>query len=313
MRLHRFFALVAISWVTNFTVLLPVPALAANNNFPARIALPDGWQPEGIVTGRGPVIFAGSRVNGAVYTADLRTGAGSVLVAGGPGQVAIGLDFDRRSNYLYVAGGPTGTASVYDAATGALVMSYQLASAGPTFVNDAIVTRDAVYFTDSFRAVIYRVPLDAGGRLSSPGAVQTIALSGAYQQTAGFNLNGIEATSNGSALLAVHSTLGVLYRIDPATGVATVVDIGGATLTAGDGLLLQGRTLYVVRNRLNQVVAIELAADATSGAVVDVITSPDFDVPTTIAGFGDRLYVVNARFSTPPTPSTPYDIVRVPR
>jgi hypothetical protein len=35
-------------------------------------------------------------------------------------------------------------------------------------------------------------------------------------------------------------------------------------------------------------------------------------VPTTIAAFGDALYAVNARFDTPPTPDTDYDVVRVP-
>ncbi len=36
------------------------------------------------------------------------------------------------------------------------------------------------------------------------------------------------------------------------------------------------------------------------------ITDPDFDVPTTIDEFGKRLYAVNARFTTPPTATTPY-------
>ena len=105
----------------------------------------------------------------------------------------------------------------------------------------------------------------------------------------------------------------MLYRIDPATGIATTIDLGGASLTAGDGLLLRGSTLYVVRNNLNQVVVVDLAPDALSGFVSDVLTSPAFDVPTTIAALGSRLYVVNARFSTPPTPQTTYDIVRVAR
>lgn len=286
-------------------------ALAAQP-FPARIALPDGFQPEGIATGRGPVVYAGSIASGAIYAADLRTGEGALLVQPTAGSVAIGLEFDRRTNTLYVAGGPTGRATAYNAATGEALVSVQLTSAGPTFINDAVVTRDAVVFTDSFQPVLYRLPLDPITRLPT-GSFETIALSGDYAQTAGFNLNGIETTADGRSLLAVHSTLGVLYRIDPATGVATTVDLAGASLSNGDGLLRQGRTLYVVRNRLNQVLAIDLAADAASGSVAEVIGSPAFDVPTTLAAFGDRRYVVNARFGTPPTPGTAYDIVQVPR
>jgi hypothetical protein len=82
-------------------------------------------------------------------------------------------------------------------------------------------------------------------------------------------------------------------------------------MTNGDGLLLDGRTLYVVQNRLNQISVIELSRDLTQGEVVDVITSPHFDVPTTIDDFGPLLYAVNARFGTPPAPDTDYTVVQV--
>jgi hypothetical protein len=49
-----------------------------------------------------------------------------------------------------------------------------------------------------------------------------------------------------------------------------------------------------------------------AGTLVETLTSPLFRVPTTIARFGDHLYVVNARFGTPPTPDTEYEVVRVP-
>ncbi|HEY0737334.1 MAG TPA: hypothetical protein VGD69_20615 [Herpetosiphonaceae bacterium] len=281
---------------------------ARADTFPALIDLPNGWLPEGIVTGRGPVIYSGSRANGAIYAADLRTGEGSILVPGVAGRIAVGLSFDQRSNYIFAAGGANGNAFVYDADTGATVASYQFASA-PTFINDVIVTRDAAYFTDSQRAVLYKVPLEErNGQLSD--TFETIPLSGDWQQVAGFNANGIEATRNGKELIIVNSTLGTLYRVNPRTGVATLIDLGGASVSNGDGILLQGKTLYVVRNRLNQVAVIRLNSDLERGEVVEVITNPNFDVPTTIAAFGDRLYAVNARFTTPPTPDTTYNIVQ---
>lgn len=308
--IHRRSAMGAMLAVTVFGGAVTTEAAAAE--FPTRIPLPNGWRPEGIATGRGPVIYAGSLANGAIYAADLRTGEGAVLVAGQPGRVAVGLEFDRRSNAIFVAGGPTGRGTVYDADSGALLADYVFTTA-PTFVNDVIVTRDAAYFTDSFNPVLYRLPLGPGGSLPAADAVQTISLGGDYTQVAGFNLNGIEATPNGRWLIAVHSTLGVLYRIDPATGVATTIDLGGVSVTLGDGLLLLGRTLYIVRNRANEVVVVKLAADVLSGVVTDVLTSPAFDVPTTVASFGKRLYLVNARFTTPALPTTTYDIVAVLR
>jgi hypothetical protein len=80
----------------------------------------------------------------------------------------------------------------------------------------------------------------------------------------------------------------------------------------GDGILLQGKTLYVVQNVLNQIAVVELSPDLTSGTIAGFLTSNDFRVPTTIAKFGHALYAVNARFGTTPTPTTDYDVVRVP-
>ena len=57
---------------------------------------------------------------------------------------------------------------------------------------------------------------------------------------------------------------------------------------------------------------IELNSDFTAGTIVETITSERFRVPTTIARFGSSLYVVNARFGTPVTPETDYDVVQVP-
>ncbi len=56
---------------------------------------------------------------------------------------------------------------------------------------------------------------------------------------------------------------------------------------------------------------IELEPGLAAGTVVDHITSPGFDIPTTIDEFGKWLYAVNARFTTPPTPDTTYTIVQV--
>ena len=175
------------------------------------------------------MIYSGSRANGAIYAADLRTGQGAILVPGQAGRVAVGLSFDARTNYIFAAGGPTGKAYVYDASTGALVQEYTLTAATGTFINDVIVTRDAAYFTDSLQALYYRVALGPGGRLAAPNAVETIPLSGDFQFVPGqFNSNGIEVTPNGDHLIIVNSTVGALYRVASRTGVATLIDLGGA-------------------------------------------------------------------------------------
>jgi WD40 repeat protein len=282
------------------------------------IDLPNGFAPEGIASGRGSTFYVGSIPTGAIYQGDFLTGEGELLVEAQTGRAAIGLKFDPRSGYLFVAGGPTGEAYIYDTETGETVAVLSL-SDDPSFINDVVITRDAAYFTNSFQQEIYRVPLDKNGQLSSDG-VETIALSGDYQFTpGGFNANGIAATPSGNTLIIVNSTEGALYNVDPETGMATRIDLGGGSVQAGDGILLHGMTLYVVQNQLNQVAVIELDANSKdrdsgfqSGTIVDTITSERFRVPTTITRFGSSLYVVNARFGTPVTPETDYDVVLVP-
>jgi sugar lactone lactonase YvrE len=288
---------------------LLISSVAAAAAFPDRIPLPNGFQPEGIASGAGTDFYVGSLVDGSIYKGDLRTGEGAVWVQGAAGRVAVGLAYDALSGYLFVAGGPTGSASVYDTRTGELVQTYQFTTAN-SFVNDVIVTRAAAWFTDSANAQLYVLPLGPGGAAPAAGDFQTLPLGGEWQQGTGFNANGIEAAPNGDALIVVNSGQGRLYRVHPTTGEAAIIDLGGEVLTAGDGLLLEGKTLYVVRNRLNQIAVVQLADDLRSGALVETITSDAFRVPTTIARHGSSLYAVNARFGAAGQ-NLDYGVVRV--
>lgn len=280
--------------------------------FPQTIGLPDGWQPEGIVAGKGGLLYSGSLATGSIYAADPKTGEGRVLVnvPAEEGRVAVGLAYDRRSDYIFAAGGPTGMAWVYDAESGATAGEFSL---GAGFINDVIVTRDAAYFTNSAAAELYRLPLGKGGQLPAQGDVQTILLGGEWEQVAGFNANGIEAARGGKHLIVVNSTVGKLYRVDPETGEAGAIDLGGYSVQLGDGLLLEGRTIYVVRNRINTVAKIRLSGSLLRGRLVAELTEPAalLDVPTTIASSRGRLYVVNARFGSPEPATATYAIVRL--
>jgi sugar lactone lactonase YvrE len=284
-----------------------------DDRLPTQIDLPPGFQPEGITRGRGDTLYVASIATGGVYKANLRTGAGAILVPAVAGRSGVGIKFDARTNLLWVAGGPTGHAFVYDADTGADVADIALASGGPTFINDVIITDRAVYFTESMKAVMYKLPLRPGGRLPAPAIAREIPLTGDYQFVAGqFNANGIERTPDGDDLLIVNSFVGVLYRVDGRTGVADAVDLGGGSVVNGDGLVLRDRLLYVVQNFSNAVAVVKLSRHADRGRIVDTITDPRFDIPATAAFARGALYVTNARFTTPVTPTTPYRVVRVP-
>ena len=160
-----------------------------------------------------------------------------------------------------MAGGATGKAFVYDAGTGADLASYQLAAPGAaTFVNDVAVTGRKAWFTDSQAAQLYALPLGRHGGLPGQDEVRTLPLTGDFQfQQGSTNLNGIVAARDGRVLLSVQTSTGKLFRINPRTGVTREVDLGGASLTNGDGLLLAGRVLFVVQNRLNQIAVVALS------------------------------------------------------
>jgi sugar lactone lactonase YvrE len=276
------------------TLLATAALLAAP--FPQTIPLPPGSEPEGIAT-KGTTFYAGSRANGSVYSGSLRTGMGAILVPGRDGREAYGLK--ARGGRLYVAGGPTGSVYVYDACTGGNVAAVDLDGG---FINDVTVTRKTAYFTDSLKPLIYVYDRRSG-------ATSTLPITGDLVYQDGFNANGIAATPNGKRLIIVQTNTGDLFTADPKTGATERIE--APDVTNGDGILLRGRRLYVVRNMNNEVAVLRLRRHLTRATQIAALTDPDFDTPTTIARHGRRLYVVNARFTTPPTPTTPYDIVKV--
>jgi sugar lactone lactonase YvrE len=278
--------------------------------FPEVIALPNGFQPEGIATGRGHTFYVGAIFTGAIYGGDLRTGAGALLVPPQAGRMAAGITVDNR-NRIFVAGVFTGDAYVYDADTGASLATYQLGPPGESMVNDVVLTNDDAWFTDSFRPVLYRVPIAANGALGDQGDVEEITVTGEFAFEPGFNLNGIEATPDGDVLIAVQTNLGRLYRIDPRTGEADFIELVGGDVAGGDGLVLDGRTLYVVQGELDRVAVVRLSPALDAGAIVGYLTHSELDVPATAAEHGDRLYTVNARFGVADPSTASYSVVQL--
>ena len=304
--------------------VLAIPASAKNvETFPPVFNVPNGWQPEGIAVGRGSSFYVGSLLHGGVYGGDLRTGEGDVVVPPQEGRISVGLAVDTRSNAIFVAGGgpllgPIDAAvHVYDAGTGAELAAYLLDDG--VFVNDVVVTREAAYFTDSGRPLLYKVPLGPGGELPDPFEVEEVPLGPGFDfdPMQFVNANGIVATPDGKSLIIVNTGLASLYKFDLQSGETTKIDLGGGSVMNGDGLVLAGKTLYVVQNFLNQIGVVDLDPSFTSGIVRDeALTSPDFIIPTTAARFGSTIYAVNARFGdfTPgvPSPDLEFTVVGLP-
>ena len=299
-------AAVALAVAGLLALAIAAPGLAAAPG-PSQIDLPDGWSPEGITAGPGTTVFVGSLSASGIYQADVRTGEGSVL-EGTEGTFGVGTEYEADADRLWVAGGPTGQVNVFDASSGELLETYSFSPAG--FLNDLVVTDDAVYVTDSFFAHLDVIPLGPDDALPDPADVTTLPLGGDFVLGAGFNLNGIAAARGW--LIAVQSNTGLLFRVDPATGDATAIQLGtGVDVLNGDGLEVHGRTLYVVQNQFNRVEVFALGPGLSSASLQRTLTSDGLDIPTTAAWVTGSLYVVNARFNTPPTPDTPYWITRL--
>jgi outer membrane protein assembly factor BamB len=306
---RRRFALVSVLGLALTVVLasaVPVAAQQPAPDLPARIDLPDGIQPEGIESDAAGNFYVGSLRDGRIWTGNALTGEESILVPGEAGKVAVGLHLDDLGR-LWVAGGPTGQIRVYDVATGDLLETYPFPTAG--FINDLDISRNAVYATDSVNQQLLVIPLEDDGGLPDPSAATTMPLTGDLTYSAGFNANGIAA--RGGRLVLVQSNEGLLFKVNPRTGETTQIDTGGYSVANGDGLELKGDTLYVVRNFDNIVAVLKLGGGLRSAALVGEITG-DTDVPTTATLTLGALWVVNARFSTPPELDTPYWITRLP-
>jgi sugar lactone lactonase YvrE len=284
--------------------------VASAGSFLGTIDLPGATSAEGIATGIGSTFFAGDLFKGNIYRGDLRTGTASLFVDAPDGRMALGMKVDVPDNLLFVAGGFTGQGYVYNARTGADVATLQFAdpTLGSTIINDVIVAGSAAWFTDSARPNLYRVPIGSDG---SVGAPSTLVVSGPAAHLSGaFNMNGIAASPDGKTLIVAHSGDGTLYRVDPSTGVS--LPIAGADVPNVDGILFEANRMWAVQNFSNQVTALRLSPDLSSATVEGVITSADFEIPTTVARDGSRLAVVNAKFDTgfPPT-ATSFEVVVV--
>jgi sugar lactone lactonase YvrE len=278
------------------------------DTLPDLYLLPDDARfPEGIAAdNESGAFYVSSVADGSIYRGNVNSSNAELFLRGGPAQEdgrtsATGLKLD--DGRLFVAGAGTGKVFIYNASSGDLIRSFD-AQGAAGFLNDLAInpqTGDA-YITDSFVPTLWRI---SGGQLE-----EWLDLDDPPNQssdpipyTPGFNLNGIVATPDGRYLLTVQSNTGNLYRIDTQTKQVTQVDLGDDLgdegLSNGDGLVLTGNTLYVIRNQ-GIITKISLGNNLRSGEVVEPnipVPFPD-DFPTTGALVGGRLLVVNSQFNT---------------
>ncbi len=262
----------------------------------------DQFFPEGIAYDQhASVFYTGSTTNGDVVKVNVKTGAAD-LFAGGAKQgrgFCTGMKLDYKDR-LWVCGGDEGRVHLLSK-EGASLENWDLkAQYNAGFINDCDLDNQYVYFTDSRVQAIYRASLS-----SAPGEIEKW-LTFSNQEipySTGINANGIVLTPDGKYLIIVISNSGKLFRIDRASKAIMEIELN-TPVTAGDGLWLDGNTLYVSRNALNKVYPVTLRDDYTKGVVGDGF-GEGLLFNTTIAKAGNYLLVVNGQLNRRPNPANP--------
>lgn len=302
------------------------------------VALPDGLRPEGITSGPGSRFYVGSLADGRIVTGDLfRTGT-SVLLAGATGRQIRGLFYDRRSSLLWAVGNVGTVAHVWAVNSRRGTVVSDTVIAGGIFLNDLVVTKSAVWVTDSKVDRLAVIGLTRSGWPAKKPA-RFVALGGAWPKGDGvaINANGIRTLPDDSIVLN-NSRVGGLWQVDPRSGTTREITVtGGPGITGGDGLEISGDTLFNVRGSGQKEVSVLRLKAARHGKDchqkhcdgrhchgngrqlcttwwarwVTALTDASLDVPSTATLAAGSLWAVNARFGVASPETATYAITRL--
>jgi|GEM_PF-476647 len=285
-------------------------AWAEDDRHDRKIVLPgNAVFPEGVtVQASTGEFFVGSTTDGTIFHGKAREDKTARIFSppGADGRTtAVGMKVDRGGR-LFVSGGSLGQVFVYDTSNASLLAKFS-GGLSPTFINDdAIAPNGDVYFTDSLSPAIYRLSANLKTFERFTDFAGTPVVYGP-----GFNLNGIDVTRDGRYLISVQSNVGKLFRIDLATKAVLEINLNGANVTNGDGILLIEHRLYVMRNANGLLLTLDLSDDFSSAELKSVTGDPDFQFPTTFARFDDRFLVVNSQFDKTTNPVLPFNLLKI--
>lgn len=257
------------------------------------------------------VYVSATNRDGTIYRGRAGSGRLEVWVPPRAGDNGRGIDVDDRGR-VFVAGGPSAEVRVFDR-SGRLLAELPTGEPG-SFLNDVIVGPDgAAYVTDSSLPRIWRVSRTGG----QWGIELWRDVSGTVPYTApltDFDLGGIAVTPDRRYLLTTQGTTGQLWRVDLRSRAIDEVAVDGAALLNADGIVLRGRTLYVVQNFSRQVSRLTLSRGWGSARTDAVLPTPADRTFTTAKLVDGRLYAVDSKFGFPPTAAVADDrVVPLPR
>ena len=302
------------SWGAEPESTCPLHESGSGDNGTVAYEIP-GAQPEGVGFDPRDCSFytAGSFVRGEIYRGRLdQPEAEEFLPPEGDRHTAFGIEVDPRRDLLFVVGGQNGVVYIFDLSEKKLHGRFETGPDG--FLNEVTVAPNGdVYVTDSVRPVLYRIKaadVDAGS-----GSLEAIPLGPEVTYGPGFNANGVVVTPDGQHVIFAVTNSGRLYRLTRGTGDSRQIKeiaIDRGPLTNTDGMEIDGRTIFLVRNRNDVLVALTMSENFASGEVSGERKDPLFKTPTSVTLAPDgRLLVANAEYFNSDGPQ--YYVVSIKR
>lgn len=298
-----------------------VPAVATSTRPDVYVVSEDpAVRPEGIAVGYDGTLYVTSVSTGAVFRGNTRhPRLSTFLPAGSDGRTsAAGIHLDDRGR-LFVAGYDSHALFVYTPS--GRLLAKRTAPHPEAALNDLVITKNAVYVTDSATGILWRAGLD-GERV---GELTAWLTPGDFPVAPGF-LNGIVATTDDRTLLIADGGTGSgtpgdahLFRVDLRRSVVSEVAVSAGYLATPDGLLLEGNRLYAVvefpdgqGGWTDAADLMVLNGNQTAARWTDRSeTVTPYQGPTTIARDTDgRLLWANSQLLSP-SPAPPFTASRV--
>ncbi len=239
--------------------------------------------------------FVSSFVTGAIYKGRLGSQARQFLPAGQDSRTsATGLHVDTHGR-LFALTGAGQQLEIFNAVTGRRLGDFTATPRPGSDLDDLAVTqRGDVYVTDfGTTPLIYRISAAEIARHTGPINVWLAPPTRVVPKLPSSNLNGIALTPDNRYLLVGQTGNGALYRVDLARRSIIPVTVTGGSLISSDGILLLNHTLYVARHN-NTIAELQLNASFNRARMLQQITSPTLNFPTSIKQIAGKLVITNA-------------------
>ena len=296
-----------------------------------RVSIPDGFKPEGIARDGDTGFFVCS-IRGWVWYHDIKTNTSSKVEGSevnAPFLALTGLKYCPKQKALFLSSALNGKGYIFylRRTNGTYSVQKRTTLQFPvgSYINDVVLGKDTVFFSDSWLPKLYSIPRFDGPE--SKPAITEYSLSTEMKSKLGLlasnGLTIMEDKGDSTVLVIAHWGSSALYRVQITKGssIAETERINLPQNVQGkrsgyDGIIKQGKsTLFVGDNMNNRVVRVQLSPDYRSANVSCVIASDSFDGTGTVTMQSGRLWVTNMRFTScfllDPCPNTPFAVVGV--